>query len=175
MASKTKKRAARKCATYTAQARALDKRIERAEDNNVLDMMLAEKRSLIQARALWDAIRVGVPDFITNALVSLIDAAAKSKGLPAPTYAEDKTETEAQAIEKIEHILCCAREYKPATPDIAQMIVNVWNHPDCPEVVADGINESTSHLFNELDEVYRTAPYVRALIEKHLQEKGAAS
>jgi hypothetical protein len=177
MPSKPNKKATRK--TYTEQARAINARIKRAEANNTFDLILAAEQMRIEALAVWDAIRVGAPDFIINALVTVIEAAARSKGLPAPTYAEDKTETRAQAIEKIEHILHSARHFKPATPTLAQMIVAVIEHDDCPQEVLDALNGATSDLFNRLNDgtkkVYFTAPYIHALIEESKVQEGGAN
>ncbi len=63
--------------------------------------------------------------------------------------------------------------------DLAQMIVDVFNHPDCPQDFRDAIDVATSDLFNTLNNaerrVYRTAPYIRALIlESKAQQKGGA-
>jgi hypothetical protein len=67
---------------------------------------------------------------------------------------------------------------KTNQPDLADLLVAVIKHPDCPQEIIDGINESTSELFNRLNQknyVYLTAPYIRSLIIEHkAQEKGGA-
>lgn len=62
----------------------------------------------------------------------------------------------------------------PKAKDLAEMITDVWQHPDCPEEIKDGLDESSSHLFNRLvadredgRAVYQTTAYLRALLEEH--------
>jgi hypothetical protein len=63
-------------------------------------------------------------------------------------------------------------------PDLAEMIAAVWNHPDCPEDIADALNAGTSDLFNRLNEgernVYKTPIYIRALLWEYAIQKGGA-
>jgi hypothetical protein len=62
--------------------------------------------------------------------------------------------------------------------DLAEMIVAVWNHPDCPDDIKAALNVGTSDLFNTLNEgerrVFKTAPYVRALLLEYKAQKGGA-
>jgi hypothetical protein len=94
--------------TYTAQAGEIDRQLTRAKAGKTLHVRLSARRNQLVALALWDAIRVGAPDFIIGALVLAVEEAARSTGLPAPTYAEDETETTEQAIQKINDILTSA-------------------------------------------------------------------
>ena len=61
--------------------------------------------------------------------------------------------------------------------DLAEMITDVWQHPDCPEEIRNGIDEGSSLLFNRLNEgersVYKTTAYIRALLEEHKAQERA--
>ena len=64
-----------------------------------------------------------------------------------------------------------------AIADLAQMIADIWEHPDCPQELANALNEFTTDLFNRLNEgerrVFMTTPYIRALLlEAKAQEGG---
>jgi hypothetical protein len=140
------------------------------------------------ARAILDFTnKQGVPDFITNAVMIAIEGAAIAHNLPRP-YMDEK-ETSETAIPKVAAILKAAgemfgvsealeatgRSIATPTKTLAEMIVDVIEHDDCPQEIVDGINESTSGLFNRLNTgdgcVYLTAPYIHALIvEAKLQE-----
>ncbi|MDQ3819444.1 MAG: hypothetical protein M3362_17445, partial [Acidobacteriota bacterium] len=113
-------------------------------------MTLAAKQLEVQALAVWDAIHAGTPDFIMTAIIDALDAAARSKGLPRPLFAEDKTETREEAIEKIKEIFARARDYKPVEikPDsneaLAHHISAVLNHPRVPAEVHNELWEATT-------------------------------
>jgi hypothetical protein len=118
-----------------------------------------------------------------------IEGAAIAHNLPQPYM--DEEETSETAIPKVAAILTKAGEMfsldkaleatgrtMATTPNktLAEMIVDVIEHNDCPQEIVDGINESTSDLFNRLNKgdgcVYLTAPYIHALIvEAKLQER----
>lgn len=170
--------------TYTQQIRSLQRGIEKSENNNTLDFTRAEKVAHLKARAVLDVINIA-PDFIIQAIVDAIAKAAEVTGHPRPEYSSETPTT--KDIEALDSIFgaCAINLYKPTTPTktLAELIVEVIEHDDCPQEVVDGINESTSLLFNRLNEgdryVYLTAPYIHALIvEAKLQdeaEKGGAN
>lgn len=87
-------------------------------------------KSRTQAQMLYDLLHTGAPDFVMTAIIKGIDEAAESKGLDAPTYADDETETKEQAVEKIANILTTARDYQPeALPTTAQPQLVENKHP----------------------------------------------
>lgn len=72
-----------------------------------------------------------------------------------------------------------SKQSRKLEPDLAEMIVAVMEHPDCPPEIQAGISSATSQLFNRLNEgdgcVYETAPYIRALIFEHIAQEGDAN
>jgi hypothetical protein len=182
----TKKSSTPKCKTYTEQVKAIARRIDQEEAKNILDMTLAAKQLEVQALAVWDAIHAGTPDFITVAITGALNAAANAHSLPLPMFADNQTESREETLKKIADILCIARDFKPTQPTktLAEMIVDVLEHPDCPQEIRDGLNEATSELFNRLNDsetgrrVYFTAPYIHALIvesKKQEEEEGSVN
>jgi len=156
----TKKKDTRESAThYTEQARAIDRRIDRLEAHNVFPADLAGERMMIMARAAYDFLHVGAPNFITKAVSAAIDEAAKAHGLEMPTFAGDQTETPAQAVEKIETIFCLAQTYNPTPTDsrkhLARLLAAVLAHPELPESLyndmADRINDFITDYLNLQD------------------------
>lgn len=148
----TQKPTTHKCPPYTEQAQDVDRRIEAAEKRDEFNLILAAKRKDIEARAAYDLLHVGAPDFIIHALTTSIDAAAKSRNLSAPTYANDETETEAQAIEKIADIFTVAYDYKPTDPEsltgLAGHIAAVLAHPRIPAKLYNDISSAVMEFQN---------------------------
>lgn len=64
-------------------------------------------------------------------------------------------------------------------PSLAEMIVAVIEHPDCPEEIRDAMSVATSDLFNRLNEgerqLYFTAPYIHALIVESKEQEGSVN
>lgn len=151
--------------TYTAQARAIMRRIDKAEESNMLDCTLEAQRLLIVAKAAWDLLHVGAPDFIILALTKLISDAARSEGLPVPTYENDESETVEQAIKKIADIFCIAIKYKPAAQNspaaLAEHIAAIVKHPLTPvglfNALADELCELDSHVDHNAPEYLERA------------------
>jgi hypothetical protein len=165
--------------TYAEQHRAITRRIAKAEENDVYDCILAEQRRMVEARAVYDVIQVCSPDFIAEGLMKLIDDAANWRNLPKPTFDDGDTETPEQAIKKIADIFTMAFDFKPPAKTLAELIVAVIEHEDCPQEITDAMNEATSDLFNRLNEgdrrLYFTAPYIHALIVESKAQEGSVS
>jgi hypothetical protein len=164
------------CKSYTEQHRATHRQLEKAEANNCYDFILAEKLKEIEARAVYDALHVGAPDFIINALVLAIDAAARSQNMTSPTYADDETETREQAIEKIADILLLAHDYKPADPEspaaLAAHIAAILNHPPTPVDLHNAMSDELADL-DGYDDHNSPEHFERALVAFHSQQEGA--
>lgn len=176
----TKKKTARRstsATTYTAQARAIDRRIEKLEDENIPSFSLAAKRCEIQARAVHDVLRMHVPDFLQTALLAAINDAAKSHNIDAPTLAEDETETQAQAIEKLARIFAVAGLYQPAKSDtrkLAESISAILTNPETPEEIYSHLLDGLA-VIDDNSRVHENPNYVEAILTIHRDnEKGEA-
>lgn len=159
-----------KCKSYTEQAKSIDRRIEELEKGNTLDMVLAGKRIEIEARAIYDAIMVDAPDFITYTLLRVLADAANSKDLPHPDYDEKPEVT----IKAIADIFIIARDYKLPTKgsaeELAQALSLVVNHPLTPVDLHNDIQDRLAEL-DDFEE--RTSPdyLTRALTAYHAGDK----
>jgi hypothetical protein len=165
--------------TYAEQTKEIDRRIDKSEEGGVLDFTLSGKRLEIEARAAHDLLHVGAPDFIILALTKLISDAAKSKGLPEPTFTDDEDETQEQAIEKIAEIFCLAREYKQPIEDprsnasLAHHLAAVFAHPKTPVVLYNAMREHLDVSFEGIiDGVETASPWITLMLDS-LDEKEA--
>lgn len=186
--SKTKKKATRKPdspKSYTTRARAIDAQMARSEVKDVLDLTLAAKRRRLEAEAVHDLIRMGTSDFITHILTDVIERAGRSQNLPTPTYAEDATETKAQAIEKIEQILICARNFQWRTEPntraaLAEHIAAIMTNPETPSGLYNAVGEEVTDWSTDYCNEYSNTPaYIEQCLTSYLKKeekrKGGAS
>lgn len=172
----------------TIEAALTDKRLKRRD----LTAMVreAEKGELVEhpihdcfehdhrgtAHRTIQFLESGLPDWLLQGTVWLINAVAAEfniKVLPD----DGEGNYSAKALGDLFRVSGLYQfDYLPDI-DLAQMIERVLEHPDCPQELADGINDFTHNLFNRLNEgdrrVYLTAPYIRALLlEAKVQEGG---
>jgi hypothetical protein len=178
--SKTKKTAARKGKAaplhYTAQVNALSKRLAHEESKDIYDTVLSGQIDTAHATAIYDLIRSGPPDFITQTLIDVLDRAAQSKKLPAPTFAEDETETAEQGIRKIADILLLAHGsgFKwRADPDspaaLAEAVAAILDNESTPAALSTYLSDTVQEWSNAyLDEVDSTAPFIETAFRAHM-------
>lgn len=148
-----KKSSTTKCKSYTEQARAIDRRIDKLEKGNTFDLVLAEKRIDVEARAVYDAIMVGTPGFIAQALLKALTGAANSRNLPVPDHATGEKPEE--AIRKIADIFTIARNHElpdeNSAPALAAHLSAVMKHPLTPTKVRDALADELSDLLTCID------------------------
>jgi len=140
----------------------------------ILDTTIYQERDERAAAAVLALIQnPDVPEFITQAVENALSLAS---GVVGVEYAScDKGEFVPGALADL-ITLSRGRDIKHEPPDLARMIMDVWEHPDCPDDITKALDAGTSELFNTLNEgsrrVYKTTAYVRALILEHKAQKG---
>ncbi|MGA9997394.1 MAG: hypothetical protein WBP93_18390 [Pyrinomonadaceae bacterium] len=151
----------------------------------VFDVACIGKEYVNAARIIYEAITEAnyIPQFIYDAITVALTEAERKLGCKvwiAPHGSEDDAVEGAYSIERLARLF----KYNPLLKievepkkELAEMIVAVIEHPDCPQEIRDGINGATSDIFNNLNEgerkVYFTAPYIHALIVESKAQEGA--
>jgi hypothetical protein len=132
------------------------------------------------ARIIHDVISGtnSIPLFVYDAVRVALDEVARRTGSTLWVCADEarSVETGGYSVERIARVFKYHSFEKiglEPKKDLAQMIADVWNDPDCPDDISGALNEGTSDLFNSLNRtVPSTAPYIRALILEHQTQKG---
>lgn len=151
----------------------------------VFDVDYIGKEYVNAARIIYDVITEAnhIPQFVYDAITVALTEAERRLGCKlwiAPHGCEDDAIEGAYSIERLarvfKHNAFLHIELEPKK-GLAEMIVAVLEHPDCPQEIRDEISGATSDIFNRLNmnsrKVYLTAPYIHALIVESKTQEGA--
>jgi hypothetical protein len=159
---------------YAEQVARLDAKIERAEANNCWDTITAGERAELKALALYDLLSCKLPNFLTAAIMSALDAAAKSKGLELAALPDG--EAKAEGISKIEKILTMAFDYKPTEPNsraaLAAHVAAIMTNPHTPTGLYNAVGEEVTDWSTDYCNEYSNTPaYIEQCLVSHLKKE----
>jgi hypothetical protein len=123
----------------------------------------------------------GTPEFMMGATILAIRVACERLGEPLPAWLADEKGDDGASLTALFERVPRGFDFTLEAPrDLAEIVADVWHHPDCPEEIREALNVGTSDLFNRLNEeeggrrVYQTAPYIRALLVEHAAREGGS-
>ena len=162
-----------KSGAATAQTR-LRELIGQAEAGEpVFDVAEIGESYVKAARLIYEVITEpnNIPQFVYEAVTTALDEAQRRIGVELWIEVDERMESSGYSLERMARLFKNHSmeeiELEPKK-ELAEMLEEVLNHPDCPEEIADGINKGASALSNRLNEgacrATRTAPYFHALI-----------